>query len=97
MCIHEESESNPDKGTTTSKNNQNGEAMGNMLSMFQTPLRPDIKGDELVQAGAYREASVQESLKWRRYFQKQSGKTARAEKQRRTEKSFVQNSVYPPK
>ena len=97
MCQHEEYVSNPDEGTTTSKNSQNGEIMGNMSNMFQTPLRADINGDELVQADAYREPFVRESLKWRRNFQKQTGKTARAEKQRRTEKTFVQNSAYHPK
>lgn len=86
--------SNSGEGTTTLNMHLNEESMDMMMSVFQTPERAYINGDELILGDAHSEAFVQEGSKWQRKIQKQSGKTSRAEKQRRKENSFVHNSVY---
>lgn len=90
-----ESVSRPGEGSVVSENNQNGEIVGKTLNMLQAPDTTDMNGDGLALADADRAAYGQECLRRQRDFQKQSGKTARAEKQRRREGSVVSQFYHP--
>ncbi|XP_029120649.2 uncharacterized protein [Elaeis guineensis] len=91
MCYSDKCVSEAGKDIAISEKYQNAESMVNLSELSQKPTASEGER-QLVQATPIKEVTTQEASKTQRKFQKQSGRTARAEKQKRIQ-SLVQGTA----
>ncbi|KAG1337957.1 putative dirigent protein 17-like [Cocos nucifera] len=91
VCYSDKSVSEAGKDIAISEKIQNAESMVNLSELSQKPTASEGER-QLVQATPNKEVTTQEASKTQRKFQKQSGTTSRAEKQKRRN-SLVQGTA----